>query len=124
MPARSWIVRMTVLGGAGLLGCSSSASAPAPNAPVADAGGDASDGGLRAPDLPPVPPLPTFPGDPQSEAEVTLGAQIFFDVRLSGTQTTNCNSCHLVETLFQDNLAAATPDRTKPGQTPKLPRST
>jgi cytochrome c peroxidase len=111
----------TLAAAAALLGCSS-ASAPAP-AVQGDAGSDGA-GSLRFADMPPVPDVPVIAGDAPTDAKVTLGSQIFYDVRLSGTKTTNCNSCHLTQTVFQDNLIAATPDRTKPNQSPKLPRNT
>lgn len=80
--------------------------------------------GLRVPEIGPVPELPSFPDDPLTDEKRALGTAIFFDERLSRTGTTNCNSCHLAATAFQDNLVASTPDRVKPGTSPKLPRNT
>jgi cytochrome c peroxidase len=114
MHARAFLVAAAA---SAVVACGSpSASSPS--------GGDAGAKGLRYPDMPPVPQVPSFDGDPSTSAKVTLGLQIFYDTRLSGTKTTNCNSCHLTQTFFQDNLVAATPDRTKPNQSPKLPRNT
>ncbi len=79
---------------------------------------------LRVPSLGPVPAPTVFAGDEPTDAKKSLGAAIFFDERLSGTKTTNCASCHIPATAFQDNLVASTPDRVKPGAEPKLGRNT
>lgn len=96
-----------------LLGCSSPPDPPA--MPPA---------GLRAPELPPVPPLPEWPADPPTPAKVSLGTQIYFDVRLSGHGHINCLACHAYNTNFQDNLAGGVPDRSYPSDRPVLPRNT
>ena len=42
--------------------------------------------------LPEQPPIPS--GNPQTDAKVSLGRQLFFDPRLSLTGKVTCNSCH------------------------------
>jgi cytochrome c peroxidase len=57
-------------------------------------------------DLPPGFPEPVVPeGEPMSEAKVTLGRFLFYDVRLSGNQTQSCASCHDQALAFTDGLA-------------------
>ncbi len=44
-----------------------------------------------------------FPKDnTQSEAKIELGRQLFFDKRLSLTETISCSSCHLPDLAFTD----------------------
>ncbi len=44
-----------------------------------------------------LPALPPIPADnPQSDAKIDLGKQLFFDPRLSASGTVSCNSCHNV----------------------------
>jgi len=55
--------------------------------------------------LPPGFPKPKVPADnPMSEAKVTLGRFLFYDIRLSGNQTFSCASCHKQERAFADAL--------------------
>ena len=42
----------------------------------------------------PLPPVPVPPDNPQSDAKVRLGAQLYFDTRLSADNTISCGSCH------------------------------
>ena len=43
----------------------------------------------------PVPAAPpALPGNPATPAKVQLGAQLFFDPRLSASHSISCNSCH------------------------------
>jgi cytochrome c peroxidase len=43
----------------------------------------------------PVPvAAPALPGNPATPAKVELGAQLFFDPRLSASHSISCNSCH------------------------------
>jgi len=42
--------------------------------------------------LPDSPPIPA--DNPQGEAKIALGKQLFFDPRFSATGTISCNSCH------------------------------
>lgn len=59
-------------------------------------------------DLPPGFPEPRVPEDnPMSAVKVELGRRLFYDVRLSGNQTTSCASCHKQELAFTDGLAHA-----------------
>jgi cytochrome c peroxidase len=44
---------------------------------------------LALPDIPPVPA-----DNPQTNAKIELGKQLFFDPRFSSTGTVSCNSCH------------------------------
>jgi cytochrome c peroxidase len=98
---------------------------------AAPSGGDAGDGGdggnagaLRVPELGPVAPLPAFDGDPITDAERTLGNDLFFDPRLSGSGHTACNVCHVPATSWQDNLQLSTPDRSYPADSPTLSLNT
>jgi cytochrome c peroxidase len=79
---------------------------------------------LRVPELGPVPPPPTFADDPVTPAKLALGAAIYFDARLSGSGHTACNSCHVHNTAFQDNLTLSTPDRSHPLDHPSVARNT
>ncbi len=80
--------------------------------------------GLKVPELGPVPALPEWPDDPPTDAKVALGRTLYFDVRLSGSGHTNCNSCHLALTSFQDNLPLPVPDSSYPSDLPKVARHT
>ncbi|MDH4121619.1 MAG: c-type cytochrome [Deltaproteobacteria bacterium] len=52
----------------------------------------------------PLPATPPVPKDnPQTKEKVNLGRQLFFDPRLSVTQTVSCNSCHNVMASGTDN---------------------
>ncbi len=42
----------------------------------------------------PLPPVPVPPDNPQTDAKVRLGAQLYFDTRLSADNTISCGSCH------------------------------
>ena len=53
-------------------------------------------------------PEPKVPDDnPMSARKVELGRRLFYDVRLSGNQTTSCASCHKQELAFTDGLGQA-----------------
>jgi len=71
-----------------------------------------------------VPALPEWADDPTTPEKSELGRLIFFDARLSGSGHTTCDACHGHQVFWQDNLPAATPDRSFPSDTPKLPRNT
>jgi cytochrome c peroxidase len=59
-------------------------------------------------DLPMGFPEPRVPDDnPMSDEKVDLGRYLFYDVRLSGNQTTSCGSCHAQRLAFTDGLAVA-----------------
>jgi cytochrome c peroxidase len=55
--------------------------------------------------LPDVPPIPA--DNPQSEAKVKLGKQLYFDPRISKTGKVSCNSCHNVNKGGDDNLSVS-----------------
>jgi len=42
----------------------------------------------------PLPPAPVPPDNPQTDAKVRLGAQLYFDTRLSADHTISCATCH------------------------------
>ncbi len=73
-------------------------------------GGAASAGELRYPQLPPLPKVPRDPANPPTPARRNLGAELFFDARLSGSGFTSCNNCHVFNTNWQDNLVKPRPD--------------
>ena len=53
-------------------------------------------------------PIPYVPADnPMSDEKVELGRYLFYDIRLSGNQTTSCASCHRQEIAFTDGVANA-----------------
>ncbi len=53
-----------------------------------------------------LPKTPLIPADnPMSKAKIELGAQLFFDARLSKDNTVSCNSCHDVTKAGVDNLS-------------------
>jgi cytochrome c peroxidase len=55
--------------------------------------------------LPERPPVPA--DNPQTEAKIALGKQLFFDPRLSSTGTVSCNSCHNVMSSGTDNISTS-----------------
>jgi cytochrome c peroxidase len=67
-------------------------------------------GQLRHPEFPPLPPAPRDPSNPPTPARRNLGAELFFDNRLSGSGFTACNNCHVYNTHWQDNLVKPRPD--------------
>ena len=42
----------------------------------------------------PLPPAPVPPDNPQTDAKIRLGAQLYFDTRLSADHTISCATCH------------------------------
>lgn len=53
-------------------------------------------------------PLPRVSANnPMTAEKVELGRYLFYDVRLSGNETTSCSSCHLQERAFTDGRALA-----------------
>ena len=52
-----------------------------------------------------LPPVPIPPNNPQTAAKIELGAQLYFDPRLSVDNTISCASCHNPATAGQDNKA-------------------
>lgn len=42
----------------------------------------------------PLPPLPVPADNPQTDAKIRLGAQLYFDTRLSADNTISCATCH------------------------------
>jgi len=67
-------------------------------------------GELRYPQIPPLPAPPRDPANPPTPARRNLGAELFFDQRLSGSGFTSCNNCHVFNTNWQDNLVKPRPD--------------
>ena len=58
--------------------------------------------------LPPGFPPPVVPADnPMSDAKAALGCRLFFETRLSVTNTYSCASCHHPELAFTDGRALA-----------------
>ncbi len=57
------------------------------------------------PALPVTPPIPT--DNPQTDAKIHLGKELFFDARLSKDGTVSCNSCHTVMGGGTDNRAVS-----------------
>ena len=53
--------------------------------------------------LPDQPPIPE--NNPQTDAKIELGKQLFFDPRLSISGTHSCNSCHNLAAGGEDNRA-------------------
>ncbi|MEZ4361702.1 MAG: cytochrome c peroxidase [Kofleriaceae bacterium] len=91
---------------------------------LAACGSSPEDDELRVPELGPVPEVPTFADDPLTPAKLELGRALYFDVRLSGSGKTNCDSCHIHTTNLQDNLPLSTPDRSFPADSPTVTRNT
>ncbi len=42
----------------------------------------------------PLPPVPVPPDNPQTDAKIRLGMQLYFDTRLSADNTISCAKCH------------------------------
>ena len=58
--------------------------------------------------LPPGFPAPRVPADnPMSAVKVELGRRLFYDVRLSGTRTQSCATCHRQARAFTDGRPRA-----------------
>ncbi|MET0594380.1 MAG: cytochrome-c peroxidase, partial [Polyangiaceae bacterium] len=116
---------LAALGSLALLGvasCSSDAGIDAPNDDVTAVPPVDPATGLRVATHGPVPPLPDWADNPTNEAKTTLGAQIFFDPRISGSGTATCGNCHLSVTNFHSGNPLDLPDRSFPNITPVLPR--
>jgi cytochrome c peroxidase len=79
---------------------------------------------LRYPQIPPLPPPPRDPANPPTPARRDLGAELFFDQRLSGSGTTACNNCHVFNTNWQDNLVKPRPDTSRGANFFTLPFNT
>ena len=65
---------------------------------------------LRYPEIPPLSRAPSDPANRPTRARRNLGAELFFDARLSGSGNTSCAACHLHTTNWQDNLRHPRPD--------------
>jgi cytochrome c peroxidase len=81
-------------------------------------------GRLRYPQIPPLPAPPVEHGNPPTRAKRDLGAELFFDPRLSTSGFTSCNNCHVYNTQFQDNLVKPRPDTSQGGDFFTLPFNT
>jgi len=79
---------------------------------------------LRYPQIPPLPAPPRDPANPPTPARRNLGAELFFDQRLSGSGTTACNNCHVFNTNWQDNLVKPRPDTSRDANFFTLPFNT
>ncbi len=56
----------------------------------------------------PLPVTPPIPNDnPQTDAKIALGKQLFFDKRLSATKTIACNGCHNVMSAGDDGKSVS-----------------
>ena len=93
-----------VLASAGLSSCSSKSSAPEVELPQPS---EAETRALLAlPDRFFPPAIPAY--NPISAEKIALGRRLFYDARLSATQTQSCSSCHLQRLAFSDGLATPT----------------
>src|SRR5215813_14056422 len=79
---------------------------------------------LRYPQFPPLPPPPPDPENPPTLVRRQLGAELFFDTRLSGSGFTACNNCHVYNTDWQDNLVKPRPDTSQGADFFTLPFNT
>lgn len=75
---------------------------------------------LLGPKFPPIGPLPPVPipkDNPQTQAKVDFGKQLYFDPRLSGNNNISCASCHLPSLGFSNGqrFAKGGPDLTDEG---------
>jgi cytochrome c peroxidase len=52
---------------------------------------------------PALPPVPVPADNPQTEAKVALGRQLFFDPRLSADDTVSCATCHEPESAWANH---------------------
>lgn len=55
-----------------------------------------------------LPPLPVPPDNPQTDAKIRLGAQLYFDTRLSADNTISCAKCHSPQTGWANHDATDT----------------
>ena len=81
-------------------------------------------GELRYPQFPPLPRPPRDADNPPTPARRNLGAELFFDTRLSGSGSTACNNCHVYNTNWQDNLVKPRPDTSQGTEFFTLPFNT
>ncbi|MGH7895959.1 MAG: cytochrome-c peroxidase [Candidatus Binatia bacterium] len=81
-------------------------------------------GPLRYPELPPLRRPPRDATNPPTPARRNLGAELFFDNRLSGSGFTACNNCHVYNTNWQDNLVKPRPDTSQGTEFFTLPSNT
>jgi cytochrome c peroxidase len=56
----------------------------------------------------PLPPVPVPPDNPQTDAKIRLGAQLYFDTRLSADHTISCATCHDPKTGWANHHATDT----------------
>ncbi|MGR3310933.1 MAG: cytochrome-c peroxidase [Candidatus Brocadiales bacterium] len=75
---------------------------------------------LLSPEFPPIGPLPSVPipaDNPQTQAKVDFGKQLYFDPRLSGNNKMSCATCHLPSLGFSNGqpFAKGGPDMTDEG---------
>ncbi len=55
-----------------------------------------------------LPPVPVPPGNPQTDAKIRLGAQLYFDPRLSADGTISCATCHKPDSAWANHDATDT----------------
>ncbi|MHB8079682.1 MAG: cytochrome-c peroxidase [Candidatus Krumholzibacteriia bacterium] len=56
----------------------------------------------------PLPTLPVPADNPQTDAKIRLGAQLYFDPRLSADNTISCSTCHSPQTGWAHHAATDT----------------
>lgn len=59
--------------------------------------------GTATPPHDPLGPVPIPPDNPQTEAKIALGRQLFFDPRLSADHTISCATCHVPEEAWANH---------------------
>jgi cytochrome c peroxidase len=59
------------------------------------------EGGFLANGL--LPPVPVPPDNPQTDSKVRLGAELYFDTRLSADDTISCATCHSPDTAWANH---------------------
>ncbi len=55
-----------------------------------------------------LPPVPVPPDNPQTDAKIRLGMQLYFDTRLSADNTISCATCHAPDTGWANHGATDT----------------
>ena len=56
----------------------------------------------------PLPPVPVPADNPQTDAKIRLGAQLYFDTRLSADKTISCGTCHKPDEAWANHSATDT----------------
>ena len=73
--------------------------------------------GPKFPPIGPLPPVPIPADNPQTQAKVKFGKQLYFDPRLSGNNKISCATCHLPSLGFSNGqrIAKGGPNLTDEG---------